>query len=137
MNHREAINEHRHIVAGIVCSLRFLILVEDLNSVVVDILLVQQGDVLCRAVISCQIEDAILLYAPSLFFNAFVGVGEILGKKLLPFPVGEGIVVEKFQLAAEVGDEFRFGVDCHILIALRTELLNERLLQVGFALVEV
>ena len=137
MNQGEAVDENRHIVAGVVCSLRFLILVYDLNAVVVDTLLIQQGNVLGRAVVPRQVEDAIFLYAAGLLLNAFVGVGKVLGEKLLPLLVGEGLVVEKFQLAAEVGNEFRLGVYCHILVTLRTQLLDKRLLQVGFALVEI
>ena len=137
VDHREAVDEHRHIIAGIVRPLRLFILVDDLYAVAMDILLVKQGDVLGRAVIPCQIKDTVFLYASGLFLDAFVGIGKMLGEELLPFLIGEGIVVEKFQLAAEIGDKPFLIVDVRILVALRAQLLDERLLQVGFALVEV
>ena len=137
MDHREAVDEHRHIVAGIVCSLRFLILVEDLNAVAMDILLVKQGDVLGRAVIPCQIKDTVFLYASGLFLDAFVGIGKMLGEELLPFLFRKRVVVEQFQLVAKVGNKSCLVAYIRIFVTLRAQLFDERLFQIGFALVGV
>ena len=41
------------------------------------------------------------------FCNALVGEG--FGKEPLPFVIGKGIVIEKFQLPAEIFDQARFS----------------------------
>ena len=66
-----------------------------------------------------------------------VGVGDGVGKELVPLAVGKGVVVQGLQLAAQVGDELRLGVDGQVGIALPGELPDKGFLQLRLALVSV
>ncbi len=95
-----------------------LILVDDLQTVVVDILLVQKVDVLGCAVISFEYLDVVVLDLSGLFNNALVGVGEAFGKKSFPFASGKGVVVEKLKLSLQVRCQFGFIADLQVFISL-------------------
>ena len=140
MYQRQAIDQHRHIVAVVVFGpllLAHLILVDNLETVVVDVLLVDEGDIFGGAVIPPQHLHKVLLDFSGLLHNVLVGVGDGIGEEPLPLPIGELVAVQSLQLAAQVGNEVGFLVDLQILIALLGKQLNEFPLQVRFALVGV
>ena len=140
MDQGQAVDQNGHVVAVVVAGPLVPadgVLVDDLQGVVVDVFLVQQGDIFGSAVVPAQHLDEILLHLAGLFHNVFVGVGQRLMEKAVPLAVGKVVVVEGFQLTAQVGDEFRLGVDGQIGIALLGELPDERLFQRGLALVAV
>ena len=140
MDQGQTVDQNGHVIAVVVAGALVPadgVLVDDLQPVVVDVFLVQQGDVFGSAVVPAQHLDEILLHLAGLFHNVFVGVGQRLVEKAVPLAVCKGVVVEGFQLTAQVGDEFRLGVDRQIGIALLGELLDERLFQRGLALVAV
>ena len=113
MNQRKAVDQNRHIVAIImpraVC-LFYLILVDDLQSVVMDVLLVDQRNVFGAAIIPVQHLHIIFLNLPGLFGNMLVGVGNHITKELPPLRIGKLVVVQLFQLTAEVGNQFILGM---------------------------
>ena len=113
MNQRKAVDQNRHIVAVImpcaVCLLHF-ILVDDLQAVVVDVLLVDQRDIFGAAIIPVQHLYIVFLNLSGLFGNMLVGVGNYITEKLLPLRIGKLVVVQLFQLAAEVSNQFILGM---------------------------
>ena len=58
-------------------------------------------------------------------------------EELLPLAVGKLVIVQGFQLAAQIGDQVDLLVDLQIRIALLGEQLDELTLQRRFALVAV
>ena len=57
MNHRKAVDKHRHVIAVVVsCALglRYFILIDDLNKVIVDVLFVNQRDIFGGAVVASE-----------------------------------------------------------------------------------
>ena len=64
-----------------VCLLH-LILVDDLQTVIVDVLFVDQRDIFGTAIIPMQHLHVIFLNLPGLFGNMFVGVGNYITEKL-------------------------------------------------------
>lgn len=137
MDQGQTVDQNGHIVACVVPARALFILVDDLQTVVVDVLFVQQIDVFGGPAVLPQHLHVVGLYAAGLFQNAVVGSGDAGLKEAVPFAVGEGIMVEQFQLAAEVGDEFPLTVDGEIFIALPLEQADELLLQCRLALVAV
>ena len=124
MYQRQAVDQHRHIVAVAVFGsllLAYLILVDDLETVVVDVLLIDEGDIFGGAVIPPQHLHKVLLDFPGLLHNMLVGVGDGIGEEPLPLPIGELVAIQSFQVAAQVGNEVGFLVDLQILIALLGE----------------
>ena len=92
MYQRQAIDQNGHVVAVVVaCPLRlaYLILVDDLEAVVVDVFLVNEGDILGGAVVPPEHLHKVLLDLPGLFHNMLVGVGDGVGEEPLPLAVGE------------------------------------------------
>lgn len=79
----------------------------------------------------------VLLDAAGLFHDAVVGPHNRLPEEPLPLPVGEGVVVEGLQLAAEVVHQVRLLVNGQVFVALLGQQVEELLLQGGFALVGV
>jgi hypothetical protein len=96
----------------------FLILVDDLQAVVVDVLFVQKVDVLGRTVISLEYLDVVVLDLSGLLDNAFIGVGYAFSKEPFPFAFGKGVVIEEFKLSAEVRYQFGFIADLQVFISL-------------------
>lgn len=81
--------------------------------------------------------DAVFLNFSGLFHDAFVGVGDFAFEKGVPFLIRKSVIIQQFQLFAEVGDE-RLGImDDRAFVALFDERLNKRLFQFRFALVGV
>ena len=91
-----------------------LVLVDNLQAVFVDVLLVDQGDVFGTTVVPPQNLDEILLDLAGLFHNMLVGVGNGMGKELIPL-----------------------GVDGKVGIPLFGELPDEGFLQLRLALVSL
>lgn len=140
MYQRQTVDQHRHIVAVVVLGpllLTHLILVDDLKAVVVDVLFIDERDVLGGAVVPPEHLHKVLLDLPGLFLDMLVGVGDGVEEKTLPLTVGKLVVVQKLQLAAQIGDEVGLLVDLQILIALLGEQVDELPLQCRLTLVTV
>ena len=140
MNQRKAIDQNRHIVAVIMpCAvcLFYLILVDDLQAVVVDVLFVDQCDIFGTSIIPVQHLHIVFLNLPGLFRNMLVGVGNYITEKLPPLRIGKLVVVQLFQLAAEVSNQFIFGMQRQIGIALFTQQPDKLFFQFRLALVAV
>ena len=128
------VHQERHIVARVVISGCFFILIDDLQAVVVDVLLVDELNILGRAVITVQHLHMVGLDRAGLFHDALVGVGKCLREEALPFVVRKGIAVERLQLPPQVGDQAALGMNGKILVALLTQQANKFLFKSGFAL---
>ena len=140
MNQRKAVDQNRHIIAVIMpCAicLFYLILVDDLQAVVVDVLLVDQRDIFGTAIIPVQYLHIIFLNLPGLFGNMLVGVGNYITEKLPPLRIGKLVVVQLFQLTAEVNNQFILGMQRQIGIALLAQQPDKFFLQFCLTLVAV
>ncbi len=100
-----------------------------------DVDLVDQHDVLGRAVVASEQEDVVLVDAHGLVDDAGVRAGDPLGEEALPLGIGEPYAVERLELAAQVGDELALGGDGEVGVGLLLQLSQERLLKVGLRLV--
>ena len=137
MYQRQTVDEDGHVVARVVVARSLLVLVEHLQAVVVDVLFVQQVDVFGRAAVLPQHLHMIELNPARLFQNAVVCARDAVPKEARPLAVRKNVVVQEFQLAAEVGDERGFVVDLQIFIPLRTQKPQKFLLQRRLALIAV
>ena len=121
MDERKPVDEHGHIIAVVVLRAVVFgdyVLIGDLQTVVVNVLFVNQRDIFRTSVIAPQNLHIILLHFAGLFRNAVIGIGNALGKEPLPFAVGKAVVVQRFQLCAQVGDQLRLAMNRLVLIAL-------------------
>lgn len=89
MNQRQTVYQNRDIIAVIIVAVVFHILVDNLQTVVVDVLFIQQRDIDRRAVLAGQVLNVVLLDAAGLFFDAIVRVGDFILKKEVPFFIRE------------------------------------------------
>ena len=137
MYQRQAVDEDGHVVARVVAARGLLVLVEHLQTVVVDVLFVQQVDVFGCAAVLPQHLHMIELNPARLFQNPVVRARDAVFEKARPLAVRKNVVVQEFQLAAEVGDERGFVVNLQIFIPLRTQKPEELLLQRRLALIAV
>ena len=99
--------------------------------------LVDQGDVLDRAVVTSEQLHVVALDANSLIGDALVCRGDALGEETLPFGVTEDNGVQGLKLGAQVLDEFSFGRDRQVLIRLLLQKSDEFALEGRFGLVRV
>ena len=106
------------------------ILVDDLQTVVVDVPLVNQRHVFRCAIVACQHLHVVFLNLTRLFNNMLVRIGD-------RFRIREGKAVQRFELCAQVGEQIRFLVDGQIGIALLTKLTDKLRFQLGFTLISV
>ena len=90
MHERQPVHENRHIIAIRVCrrilpcvhTARHRILIDDLQTVVVDMLLVNQTYILCCAIVTFQILNMVRLDAPCLRCDAVArGAIDVLKKR--------------------------------------------------------
>lgn len=137
MYQRQTVDEDSHVIARVVVARSLLVLVEHLQTVVVNMLFVQQVDVFGRAAILPQHLHMIELNPARLFQNAVVCARDAVLKKARPLAVRKGVVVQPLQLAAEVGDERCFVVNLQIFIPLRAQKPEKFLLQRRLALIAV
>ena len=110
MHHWQTIDQYRHVVTVDPLALR-LILIDDLQAVVVDVLLVDQVNILDRAIVTLEHLDMVFLDACSLFDDAFIGTGNTGTEKTFPFRVGKFELVQLFQLEAQIGDKISLRGD--------------------------
>lgn len=136
----EPVDEHGHVIAVVVlCAVIFgdYVLIGDLQTVVVNVLFVNQRDIFRTSVIAPQNLHIVLLHFAGLFRNAVVGIGNALGKEPLPFAVGKAVVVQHFQLCAQVGDQLRLAMNRLVLIALLCQKADKLRFERSFALIGV
>ena len=137
MNQRQTVYQNRDIIAVIIVAAVLHILVNDLQAVVVDVLFIQQRDIDRRAVLTGQILNIVFLDAAGLFFDAIVRVGDFILKEEVPLFIRESIVVQQFQLTAQVCHKVSVIMDREVGIALLLQHLDKCLLQRSLALVSV
>ena len=135
VHQRQTVHQHGHVIAVLALAALRHILVDDLETVVVNVLLVNEPHIDGGAVVPRDGLDIILLNQRGLLLNAVVGVGDDAGEEMLPFPVAEAQVIQFLQLDAQVGDELPLALDGKILVGLRLELADERPLQLRLRLV--
>ena len=110
-----------------------------LDIVAVNVGLVDQADVLGSAVVAGENLHVIFLYATG-FGNDGVPVGgggldDRVTVEVLPFLVTESVVVECFELDAQVRFKTIAVVDVRVFVGLSAQLFDEVVLEGGFALV--
>ena len=137
MYQRQAVDEDGHVVTRVVVARSLLVLVEHLQTVVVDVLFVQQVDVFGRTAVLPQHLHMIELNPARLFQDTVVRARDAVFEKARPLAVRESVVVQPLQLAAEVGDECGLVVNLQIFIPLRAQKPQKFLLQRSLALIAV
>ena len=137
MHERQPVHENRHVIAVRVCR-RILprvhttlhrILIDDLQTVVVDVLLVNQTYILRRAIVTFQILDIVRLDTSRLRCDAVTRGCNRRLEKAFPLRIRERIVVQYRELRAQIGDQLRLIVNGEIRIALLLQQTDERPLQ--------
>ena len=113
------------------------ILVDDLQTVIMDALLVNKLNIFAFPVIPAEHLHIVLLNQPGLFENAGVGVCQHLVPETLPFAVCKAIVVQLFQLHPQIGNQVSLFMDGQALITQFAEQADKLLFQVHFALVRL
>ena len=132
---RETVDQDRHIIAGVVLPLALLVLVEHLEAVVVDVSLVQQVDIFGGSAVLPQHLHVVALDLAGFLHDPLVGTRDAVLEKTLPFRVGKAVVVQQFQLAAQIGDQGGLIRDGEIFIPLGLKIADELPLQGRLALV--
>lgn len=127
VDEREAVDEDGDVVAVFAGAVLGGVLVDDLQFVVMNILLVEEVDVFDGAVGAGEELDMVVLNDGGFFADAAVGVGDGLFEEAFPFGIGEGEVVQLFELSAQIGDEFGLGGDGEVLVGLGLQECDERL----------
>lgn len=131
----QAIDEDGDVVAVLVDTCGVLVLVDDLQLVLEDVAcLVDEVDVEGGSVLAGECQGGVLLDLGALVLHAKLRGGDF-GEYLLPFLVGIDLVVELLQTQAQVVEQLLLGMNGEVFISLVLQLLDERLLELGFALV--
>ena len=114
-----------------------VVLIYDLEFIVVDVFLVDEGDIFRRAVVAVQDLDIIVLYAARFFVYAVIFADYTAGEKLLPFAVRERITVQLLNACAQISDEVGFRMYRQIFVFLLDEQSDEFFFKLCLALVSV
>ena len=122
MHHRQTVNENRHVIPCAVFAICGRVLMNDLQTVLEDMRLVNQFDVLKTGVIFfdvLQLGSTIVLQQFGFVGNRGSCVRELRTEETFPLIVGKLDVIEFLQLLAEIGNQFFLGMNIEILISLR------------------
>jgi len=109
MDQRQAVDEDGDVVAVPVRAGVDDVLVSDLEPIVVDAFLVDEPDVLELVIVPAEDLDVVLLDTAGLVNDGVIGGGDGLPEESLPLRIAEAVVVEGFDLGAEVGNEVVLG----------------------------
>ena len=140
MNERQSIDQNCNVITVIMlCSLCGTnhILVDNLQEVVMDIFLINDADVLGRTIITLKNLNIVLLNLTGLLYDSFIGIGNGICEEAFPLILREMIIVQFFQLKAQIGNQILFRMDMQIFISLFTEQAYEFLFQFSLRLVAV
>ena len=136
MHKWQSVYEYRHVVAVGSQSVLYFILVDYLCVVVVNVIFVYELYVALLPIVERQCLDVVLLYGLRFLGDAVAFIGYLTLKEALPFRIGESVVVEPFELFAQIGNQLTFMLDRHVFVALSLELFYHLALQVGLTLIE-
>ena len=123
-----------HVIAGVVVALGLHILIDDLQTVVVNVLFVDELNIFGGSVITAQYLYMVGLNGAALFNNTLVSVGERFREEAFPLAVRKGVVVQKRELLSEVGNQTVFVMDGKVLISLCGQQTDKFLFKSRFAL---
>ena len=135
---RESVHQNGHIVTVVMlCPLGLgdLVLVDDLQEVVVDVLLIDEGNVLGRTIVPPKHLYIVFLNLSGFLYNALVLVCKCIFEKAFPLVVRKGEVVQLFQLCPQVGDKVALFMECQTLVALFCQHLEKSFFQIMLGLV--
>lgn len=135
MNQRQTVHQYGNVVTVGACAVICFVLIDDLKRVVMDIGLVEQVDIFDCPVVVCQQLHMVFLNDGGLFYDSAVLVGNTPRKEARPLLVGKGVAVEFFQLAAQVGDQLRFGMNRQVLVSLFGQQFDKRPFELGLRLI--
>ena len=118
MDKGQTVDKDGHVIAGVVVALGFHILIDDLQTVVVNVLFVDELNILGSSVVTVQYLYMVGLDGAALFDNTLVSVGERFCEEAFPLAVRKGVVVQKRELLSEVSYQTIFVMDGKVLISL-------------------
>ena len=122
VDQRQPVDEDRHVVPvgipGAALTLADLVLVDDLESVVVDAPLVDQQHILGGVVVPAKQLHVVFVDTYRLFGNAVVLPGNAGGEEPVPFGIRELKAVQQFQLGSQVTDQVGLRTDRQVLVGL-------------------
>lgn len=107
-------------------------LVKHLETVAVNMHLVDETNVLRRTIITVQDLDVVFLDQPGLVLDARRRRGDDLVEEMRPLIVGEPDIVQLLKLGAQVCDQFGFRMRGKSFIALGFKDSQQLLLQICF-----
>lgn len=135
VDEREPVDQDGHIVTVFAGTVLGGILVDDLKFIVMNILLVEEMDVFDGTVRASEVLNGVILDDGGFLTDPMVRVGNEFLEEAFPLDIGEGDVVQGFELFPEIGNEFRFGCDGQIFVCLGLQQLDECLFEIGFGLI--
>ena len=134
MDKRQTIDQNGHIIACIVVTFGFFILVDNLKAIIVNILFVNNLNILGSSVIPPKHFDMIGLHGAAFLYDSLVRVGKRFRKEPLPLAVGKGIVIQNLQLSSKIRNQTVFIMNRKVLIPLHGQQSDEFLFQSLFTL---
>ena len=139
MNEGQAVDENGDVVSIGARARVDGVLADHLHLVAVNVGLVDEADVLGGAVVAGEDLHVVLLDASGFGDDGIPSGGRDVDDRVtvevLPFPVTEAVVVEGFELDAQVRFEAVAVVDIHVFVGLGAQLFDEVVLEGGLALV--
>ena len=102
VDEREAIHEYGHVIAVLEIAAVLRVLVDDLKEILVDVGLVDEHDVLRRAVVTAKVLYIVLLYPARLLLDAVIRICNARIEEALPLVISEFVVIQLLYLAAKI-----------------------------------
>ena len=128
MNQWQTIHKDADIVTIRTLAVPYLVLVDYLCTVGMNIIFLYQIDVLFLAIVALQGLDEVGLDGSCLVHDALALGGYLCLEETAPFIIGEVVVIQFLQFYTQIADEFILIVYLDIFITLTLKLLDERTL---------
>ena len=135
VDEREAIHEYGHVIAVLEIAAVLRVLVDDLKEILVDVGLVDEHDVLRRAVVTAKVLYIVLLYPARLLLDAVIRICNARIEEALPLVISEFVVIQLLYLTAKITFKRIDVVYLEILVAFLRQNADEVSLELCLRLI--
>ena len=135
VDERETIHEDSHVIAVLEIAAVLRVLVDDLKKILVDVGLVDEHDVLRRAIVAAKVLDIVFLYPARLLLDAVIRICNARIEEALPLVIGECEAIQLLYLAAKITFKRVGVVYLEILVAFLRQNADEVSLELCLRLI--
>ena len=104
MHHGQAINQNSNIITVTTLTTSRLILVDNLQTIIMNISFINQINISYRTIITCKQLNKIFLNNKSLLLYTQILISNLISKKIIPLLIAKHIIIKHLQLRSKINN---------------------------------